>query len=448
MTTSKIQLTTPDGPCTTEVVVPSGSGPWPAVIVFFDAGGLRPAQTRIAERIAAAGYVVLQPDLFHRSPPVSELVGEPVTLAAFSKVFQDDALRGRFMSGYYLPALAYENLERTVGAVLDHVAARPDVRGRVGTTGYCTGGNASVRAATIFGDRIAATAAFHPGGLVTDQPDSPHTRAKAIRSRVYLGPAIGDLPPEAEAKLRAELDAAPRPLRHRALRGEATCYAGRRRRGLRSARRRAALRRTRSALPRDAACLKERATPARAPGSGSARLDDSRHRRAQDQARPGDPACRRRRPPRPVHGAGRLDGRQRFAVGHPRRPSLLDRERAVDRKRVSPRARVDAPAQRVARRSHRRQAPLPRLLHPLHGGVDGLRRGALDARADRCPRPSRNGRRSPRPAHAADDGPSRRQAAGAACSATPSSPVLVAPVFGPVLAGAILQHASWPWIST
>jgi carboxymethylenebutenolidase len=207
MTTSKIQLTTPDGPCTTEVATPRGNGPWPAVIVFFDAGGLRPAQTRIAERIADSGYVVLQPDLFHRSPPISELLGGPVTLAALVKVFQDAELRGKFMSGYYLPALAYENLERTVGAVLNHIAARPDVRGHVGTTGYCMGGNASFRAATIFGDRIAATAAFHPGGLVTDQPDSPHARAKSIKSRVYLGPAVGDLPPEAEAKLRAELDA-------------------------------------------------------------------------------------------------------------------------------------------------------------------------------------------------------------------------------------------------
>jgi carboxymethylenebutenolidase len=69
------------------------------------------------------------------------------------------------------------------------------------------GGNVSVRAATLFGDRIAATAAFHPGGLVTDQPDSPHLRAKTIKSRVYLAPAIGDLPPEAETKLRTELDA-------------------------------------------------------------------------------------------------------------------------------------------------------------------------------------------------------------------------------------------------
>jgi carboxymethylenebutenolidase len=207
MTTSEIELKTPDGPCTTQVVTPRGSGPWPAVIVFFDAGGLRPAQTRIAERIADAGYVVLQPDLFHRSPPISDLVGAPVTLAAIGKVFQDAELRGRFMADYYLPALAYENLAKTAGALLDHIAARPDVRGRVGTTGYCMGGNASFRAATIFGDRIAATAAFHPGGLVTDQPDSPHTRAKTITSRLYLGPAIGDLPPEAETKLRAELDA-------------------------------------------------------------------------------------------------------------------------------------------------------------------------------------------------------------------------------------------------
>jgi carboxymethylenebutenolidase len=208
MTTSKIQLSTPDGPCTTEVVTPESRGPWPAVVVFFDGAGLRPAQTRIAERIAAGGYLVLQPDLFHRSPPLSALLGSPdVTLAALAKVFGDPDLRGKFMSGYYLPALAYANLEKTVGAVLEHIAARPDVRGRVGTTGYCLGGNASVRAATIFGDRIAATAAFHPGGLVTDQPDSPHTRAKSIKSRVYLAPAIGDLPPEAEAKLRAELDA-------------------------------------------------------------------------------------------------------------------------------------------------------------------------------------------------------------------------------------------------
>jgi carboxymethylenebutenolidase len=207
MTTSVLTLTTPDGPCTTEVATPQGTGPWPAVIVFFDGAGLRPAQTRIAERIAASGYVAVQPDLFHRSPPLSGFLGGTVTLAALSKVFHDPELRGKFMANWILPAVSYENLEKTIGAVLEHIAKRSDVRGPIGTTGYCMGGNASMRAATIFGDRIAATAAFHPVGLVTEQPESTHRRASKIKSRVYLGPAIGDLPPENEAKLRAELDA-------------------------------------------------------------------------------------------------------------------------------------------------------------------------------------------------------------------------------------------------
>jgi carboxymethylenebutenolidase len=208
MPSTLMQIATPDGPCTTEWVRPKGAGPWPAVIVFFDAAGLRPAQTRIAERIAESGYAVFQPDLFHRSAPVSSLLGGEATLAALMKVFGDPHLRARFMAEYYQPALDYSNLGKTVGALLDHIVARPDFKGGIGTTGYCMGGNASVRVATVFGDRIAATAAFHPGGLVTDQPESPHLRAKAIKSRVYLGPAIGDLPPDAEAKLRAAFDSA------------------------------------------------------------------------------------------------------------------------------------------------------------------------------------------------------------------------------------------------
>jgi carboxymethylenebutenolidase len=208
MPTTMIEISTKDGPCKTEVVTPDGAGPWPVVIECFDAGGLRPAQTRIAERIAKLGYLVLQPDLFHRAEPLSTLIGGgEVTLSSIGKIWGDDALRQKFIDGWYVPALDYANLETTIRAVLDHIATRSDVKGGVGTTGYCMGGNASFRIATIFGARIAATAAFHPGGLVTDQPDSPHTRASTIKSRVYLGPATGDLPADAEAKLRSALDA-------------------------------------------------------------------------------------------------------------------------------------------------------------------------------------------------------------------------------------------------
>jgi carboxymethylenebutenolidase len=205
--TTTTTIATPDGPCTTDVVRLPGSGAWPAVIVFFDAAGRRPSMVRIAERIATMGYVVVVPDLFHRAPPVTAALGATPSLAALQKVFQDPEKKSSFMATYYRPAIDYANLETTIGAVLAYLATRPDVAGKVGTTGYCMGGNASVRAATIFGDRIGASAAFHPGGLVTDQPDSPHLRVKSTQARLYFGPSIGDLPAEAEVKLRAELDA-------------------------------------------------------------------------------------------------------------------------------------------------------------------------------------------------------------------------------------------------
>jgi dienelactone hydrolase len=81
MPTTMIEISTKDGPCTTEVVTPERAGPWPVVIEFYDAAGLRPAQTQIAERIAKLGYVVIQPDLFHRSPPPSSLIEGGITLA-------------------------------------------------------------------------------------------------------------------------------------------------------------------------------------------------------------------------------------------------------------------------------------------------------------------------------------------------------------------------------
>jgi carboxymethylenebutenolidase len=208
MPATTVSIATPDGPCATAVVTPDRAGPWPAVIFFCDAGGRRPSMLGMAERLAGTGYLVLVPDLFHRAPPLDELLGGPPSFPAFAAMFQDPERKPRFVRDYYLPALDYRNLERTIGAVLDHVASRPDVTGRVGTTGYCMGGNASVRVATVFGERIAATAAFHPGGLVTDQPDSPHRHVHTVRARLHLAPARGDLPPAAEAALRAELDAA------------------------------------------------------------------------------------------------------------------------------------------------------------------------------------------------------------------------------------------------
>ena len=64
----QIEIKTPDGMCRASVFKPAkGAGPWPAVIVFMDAFGYRPAQFQMSQRTADEGFLVLLPDLFYRA---------------------------------------------------------------------------------------------------------------------------------------------------------------------------------------------------------------------------------------------------------------------------------------------------------------------------------------------------------------------------------------------
>jgi carboxymethylenebutenolidase len=47
---------------------PKHTGPWPAVVMYMDAFGIRPALGDMAERLASHGYVVALPNLYHRTP--------------------------------------------------------------------------------------------------------------------------------------------------------------------------------------------------------------------------------------------------------------------------------------------------------------------------------------------------------------------------------------------
>ena len=76
-----IQIETRDGSCPSHVFRPSGAGPWPAVLVYMDGLGIRPAMLELGERLATYGYYVLLPDLYYRSGPY-----EPMDPAA---VFTD-----------------------------------------------------------------------------------------------------------------------------------------------------------------------------------------------------------------------------------------------------------------------------------------------------------------------------------------------------------------------
>ena len=73
MSMTKVDIKTSDGTCPAYVYRPSGSGPWPAVLMYMDGLGIRPVMQAVAEKLAGYGYLVLLPDLFYRAgtyPPM------------------------------------------------------------------------------------------------------------------------------------------------------------------------------------------------------------------------------------------------------------------------------------------------------------------------------------------------------------------------------------------
>jgi carboxymethylenebutenolidase len=196
---SKVEIKTKDGTCPSYVYRPMGGAPWPAVLIFMDGLGIRPAMLEIGERLATHGYFVLLPDLFYRSGPYEPM--NPHT------VFADPEKRKVLMEKFFALATP-ANIMSDTGAFLDYLAAQPDVRaGGIGTTGYCMGGLMSLTAAGTYPDGVVATASYHGGRLATDAPDSPHLLAPKIKARVYVAGAIEDpsFPDDMKARLEEAL---------------------------------------------------------------------------------------------------------------------------------------------------------------------------------------------------------------------------------------------------
>ena len=150
----------------------------PNALMFIDGLGMRPAMHAIAERLAASGYYVLMPDVFYRAGAYTS--PDPV------KLFSDPEVRAAWFK-QMSAAASQEKLMRDTRHYLAHLP-----REAVAAFGYCMGGRMAIAAAGTYPDRITLAAAFHPGGLATDAPDSPHLLAAQIKARVYVGAASDD----------------------------------------------------------------------------------------------------------------------------------------------------------------------------------------------------------------------------------------------------------------
>ncbi|MBF6047358.1 dienelactone hydrolase family protein [Streptomyces sp. NRRL B-1677] len=203
MQTRMVEIPTPDGTADAFVAVPDEGGARPGVLLYTDIFGIRPVIRAMAERLAEHGYYVLVPNVFYRrgAAPVLEV---PDLTSAEERA----AFFGRIMLllQEHTPARAALDAD----AYLSFLAAQPEVAtGRVGVVGYCMGAGLALRTAAEHRD-VAGVACFHPGRLVTDEPDSPHRLAPNLTAEIHFGLAERDeaMPPEAVAALNKALDEA------------------------------------------------------------------------------------------------------------------------------------------------------------------------------------------------------------------------------------------------
>jgi carboxymethylenebutenolidase len=166
MIESTVEVSTPDGVADCYFVHPA-HGKHPGVILWPDIKGLRAVYKAIAKRLAATGYSVLVMNPYYREAkaPVVEpnaSLDDPNTMKFLRnmawKLTQD---------GNISDAKAYVNFLDTQASV--------DPQRKIGTMGYCWGGELVILTAAAAPNRIGAVASFHGSrSIVSDGPDSPH----------------------------------------------------------------------------------------------------------------------------------------------------------------------------------------------------------------------------------------------------------------------------------
>ena len=200
MPTEQVMIPTTGADCPAYVVTPSSEGPWPAVVFFGDAGGIRPALVEMATRLCDAGHVVLLPDLYYRFGPYEPLIPK--------EVFKGDVAA---ILGPLMATTGIDKIRTDTGTFLDYMDTRDDIASsQFGAVGFCMGGGLAIAAAATYPHRFSAVASFHGGHLATDSPSSPHLLVSNLAAKTYIASAENDdsYPPEMAARLEDAMTAA------------------------------------------------------------------------------------------------------------------------------------------------------------------------------------------------------------------------------------------------
>lgn len=180
MIETSVRLATEDGEMPVFIVHPDEDGPFPVILIFMDALGIREELRDMARRYASAGYYAMLPDLFYRwgcpsfdPRPLAQGVLDP-------KMMELNAILDVSMT------------TRDGGVLLDYAALDQGASLPVAAVGYCMGGRHAIGAAAAYPGQIAAFASLHGGRLVSDRTDSPHLLLARTTGESYFAWADND----------------------------------------------------------------------------------------------------------------------------------------------------------------------------------------------------------------------------------------------------------------
>ena len=144
----KVKLAVADGTQMAAYVArPEQGGPHPGLLVFQEAFGVNHHIRSVSERFAAEGYVVIAPELFHRTAP-----GFEGSYTDFPAVMP------------HLQAMTTETAEMDIGSAHEWLRSNAQVKpNEISSVGFCMGGRFSFLANSVVPLRAAVS--FYGGGI-------------------------------------------------------------------------------------------------------------------------------------------------------------------------------------------------------------------------------------------------------------------------------------------
>jgi carboxymethylenebutenolidase len=178
----QVEIRTAGGAMSTFVVHPDRGGPFPVILFFMDAPGIREELRDMARRFATTGHYVMLPNMYYRAG-VNELGPLPA----------DPEAPARKRMYELMDSLTIPLVMEDAAALLSFADADPMAStGTTGAVGYCMSGRYAINAAARFPSQVKAAASIYGVRLVMDEPDSPHVVCATSKAELYFACAETD----------------------------------------------------------------------------------------------------------------------------------------------------------------------------------------------------------------------------------------------------------------